>query len=418
MSFNLIEASKGLFTNELIGQLSSNLGESENGITKAISAILPSIIGGISEQAETTVGASTLLNLASDTHSSGVLNNLSALFGSSANGNKSAGIIGAIFSESKLRSLVNMVSNFAGIKSSSTESLLGFAAPAIMGLIGNQVNNGGLNVSGLNSMLASQKSNLLTAIPASFAWGSLFTDLGEKTQDGLKQVVGSSKVHVNNYAKKTGLIRWLPLLFILAAVAILFYFLKGCNTEKTVGNDIDTIDNTHIAIGTVDSLSGDFIYELGEMTAIKLPNNGGTINVGKNSTEFKLVSFLNDNNAVLDTVKGNWFEFTNVRFKTGGSEITQESKSQLTNMAAIVKSYPNARFKLGGYTDNTGDKTKNLELSQQRADAILEELKKLGISAESFVGSKGFGDEWPISSNETPEGRAQNRRVAVNVKAK
>jgi outer membrane protein OmpA-like peptidoglycan-associated protein len=45
-------------------------------------------------------------------------------------------------------------------------------------------------------------------------------------------------------------------------------------------------------------------------------------------------------------------------------------------------------------------------------------LKKLGIAAGAITGSKGYGKEWPIADNATPEGRAQNRRVAVNVKAK
>ncbi len=140
--------------------------------------------------------------------------------------------------------------------------------------------------------------------------------------------------------------------------------------------------------------------------------------MGRNSTEYKLVQFLNDNNAMIDTVKGNWFEFTNVRFNTGGSNISDESMTQLRNLVAIAKAYPNATFKIGGYTDNSGSPSANVILSQRRANAVSAKLKELGITAAAITGAEGYGQEWPIASNDTPEGRAQNRRVAVNVKSK
>jgi OOP family OmpA-OmpF porin len=419
MSFNLIEAAKGLFTNELVSKLSTNLGESENGITKAIGGLLPSIIGGITEKAQTTEGASQVLNLATQANGSGLLDNLGSLFGSSDADTSSKSIVSSIFGEGKLASVVSLISNFSGIKSSSTSSLLSLAVPAVLGLIGKQVKTEGLNTNGLSSLLSSQKSNLLAAIPAGLGLGSLFDGFGDKTHGNVKKVVNHSTEYVEKTTKKAGNNRWLlPLLFMIAAAAILFYFLKGCNSDQTVSSGMDTTKNiVTTTLGKVDSLTGDFVYDLGEMVDVDLPN-GTKINVGKNSTEFKLISFLNDKDAVLDSAKGNWFEFTNVRFKTGGSEITEESIAQLTNMVAISKAYPKAQFKVGGYTDNTGDKAKNVELSQKRADVVVSELKKLGVANEALVGSKGFGEEWPIATNDTVEGKAQNRRVAVNVKAK
>lgn len=130
------------------------------------------------------------------------------------------------------------------------------------------------------------------------------------------------------------------------------------------------------------------------------------------------MQFLNDKTAAIDTVKGNWFEFTNVHFKTGGAELTGESMEQLKNMVAIAKAYPTAQFKFGGYTDSTGDAAKNILLSQKRADAVVAMVKKMGAPEASVTGAKGYGKEWPIGDNKTAEGRALNRRVAVNVKAK
>lgn len=169
-------------------------------------------------------------------------------------------------------------------------------------------------------------------------------------------------------------------------------------------------------MGSLDS-SGNFVYNTGNRVNIDLPNNGGSLSVGENSTEAKLVRFLQSSEAV-DTVKGNWFEFTNVRFNTGKSTITEESIQQLKNMVAISKAFPQAKFKIGGYTDNTGNADFNLNLSKERAAAVLQKLKELGAAGSSLTGSDGYGDQFPVASNSTDEGRAQNRRVSVNVKAK
>jgi outer membrane protein OmpA-like peptidoglycan-associated protein len=90
----------------------------------------------------------------------------------------------------------------------------------------------------------------------------------------------------------------------------------------------------------------------------------------------------------------------------------------LKNLVAIAKAYPAAKFKFGGYTDNTGDAAKNVTLSQKRADAVSAMTNKLGAPAGTIESAKGYGQEWPIEDNATAEGRAMNRRVAVNVKAK
>lgn len=174
----------------------------------------------------------------------------------------------------------------------------------------------------------------------------------------------------------------------------------------------------HTAAGKVDAATGDFIYDLGKMVTIELPNGAGKLEVGEHSTENNLFKFLSDKSAALDTLKGNWYELTNVKFKTGGTVIDSSSLVQLKNIAAICRAFPTAQFKVGGNTDNSGDTAKNIALSQKRADVVLGEFKKAGVSAAAFSGAKGYGPEHPIGDNNTAEGKAMNRRVAVNVKTK
>jgi outer membrane protein OmpA-like peptidoglycan-associated protein len=88
------------------------------------------------------------------------------------------------------------------------------------------------------------------------------------------------------------------------------------------------------------------------------------------------------------------------------------------NIVLLGKGFPAAIFKLGGYTDNTGDSVANVALSQKRAYAVVAALKKLGMSAKAISGAKGYGPEFPIGDNATLLGKAMNRRVAINVKSK
>jgi outer membrane protein OmpA-like peptidoglycan-associated protein len=99
-----------------------------------------------------------------------------------------------------------------------------------------------------------------------------------------------------------------------------------------------------------------------------------------------------------------------ITFDVDKSDIKPESMGTLNMIAGILKSNPGLKFEIDGHTDNTGDATHNMTLSQQRADAVKTQLVSMGIDASRLT-TKGFGDTKPISDNGTPEGRANNRRV-------
>ena len=432
MSFNLLDAAKGLFTNELVGKASSYLGESESGVTKALSGIVPIILGGLADKTSTHEGAITVANAANDANNAGFLGNLGGFFSNESNGllNKGANLLGGLFGDSKSNIISTLISNFSGVKSSTSSALLSMAVPSILGLLGKHASSNNLNAGGLASLFSSQKNSISNAIPAGLNVSNVFSSFGNQASSKVEKAVHTTAHYAEEKASNStsGLKLLLPILLLCLLAAGIWWFTKdGCNkkVDETIGvadttkSWVDKITTaTTTVVGKVDSLSGDFIYDLGETATIDLPNNVGQLVVGKNSTEYKLVQFLNDKNAVIDTAKGNWFEFTNVRFKTGGSELTETSVDQLKNLVTIAKAYPNAIFKFGGYTDNTGDKVANITLSQKRSDAVVAMVKKLGIPTTAIDGSKGYGEEWPIADNTTAEGKAQNRRVAVNVKAK
>ncbi len=120
--------------------------------------------------------------------------------------------------------------------------------------------------------------------------------------------------------------------------------------------------------------------------------SGGEMNmIGKKFTESKIVTH-------------------GINFDIDKATIKPESMGTLNMIVQVLKDNPDIKFEVDGHTDNTGTAVHNLSLSQQRADAVKNQLLKMGIDA-SRLSAKGFGDTKPINDNTTPEGKANNRRV-------
>jgi len=101
-----------------------------------------------------------------------------------------------------------------------------------------------------------------------------------------------------------------------------------------------------------------------------------------------------------------------VLFETGQTELRDDAMSSLVEVVDLLQSEPDKRIRIEGHTDSTGNSDANLRISQQRADAVLKALVSLGVDA-GRVTSVGMGQDFPIASNDSEDGRAQNRRVDV-----
>ena len=101
-----------------------------------------------------------------------------------------------------------------------------------------------------------------------------------------------------------------------------------------------------------------------------------------------------------------------VLFESGQTELREEAMASLVEVVDLLQSEPDKNIRIEGHTDSVGDANTNLEISQNRADAVLTALVSLGVDA-SRVTTQGMGEDFPIATNDTDEGRAQNRRVDV-----
>ncbi|MDX1327687.1 MAG: OmpA family protein [Arenibacter sp.] len=103
-----------------------------------------------------------------------------------------------------------------------------------------------------------------------------------------------------------------------------------------------------------------------------------------------------------------------ILFDTGKSSIKASSTSVMVDIITILKEYPNAKFTVEGHTDSVGSKTLNQRLSEARALSVKEFLVDKGIE-EFRLSAIGYGEDKPIATNNTSKGRAQNRRVEINL---
>jgi outer membrane protein OmpA-like peptidoglycan-associated protein len=437
MSFNLLDAAKGLFTNELIGKASAHLGESESGVTKALGGIVPSLLTGFLSKSQESGGADAIFNAAKAQNDSGILSNLGGFFGGDNSGGlmeKGAGLLSGLLGGSKLDMLGSLISSFSGVKSSTTSSLLSLAGPALMGLLGKHASSSGLNAGGLASFLGGQKDAISAAIPSGLNLSSAFDGFS----GAAKSVTGAATTAAHSVVDEVestggGAMKFLlPLLLLGAIAAGIWYFKNGCNkgagteghssTEAShdANGGKDTVNNGGISLPSIsiDSVSGLVKYDVGAPITIDLPGGVKLENVAAKGFEAQLVEFIKT--GTIDTVnkKANWIDMYDVQFVSGNNTYTGVSAQQVKNMAAILKAYPNVAVKIGGYTDKSGDAAKNLALSQTRATKVKTDLIAGGAAAAQIIEAQGYGSEFATAEATDKLGMARDRKVAVKVAKK
>lgn len=407
MSFNLMDSVSGLFNNELISKAASSLGESEGGISKALSAGIPSLLSGIMSTSGAD-GGSNLLNLAKKAAGSGILDNVGSLFsGGSSNSLLSSGadLLSGVLGN-KVGGLTSLISNFSGVKQSSIGSILSAVAPVALGFIGKHALSNNLSGTGILSWLTGQKSQITNALPSGLNLSGIFDGTPTKIEEPVRKPAYTEPEKTGN--------KWLwPILLGLLALALILYFTKGCNKNITTPVVTDSVAVTSPAITDT---SVKIIAPVVESFNVKLPD-GTELNAFKGGIEDKLVAFLSDANSKAG--KDAWFDFDNLNFETGSAKITTESQKQVSNIAAILKAFPKTKIKIGGYTDNTGDAATNKKLSQDRANAVAAALKAVGVNATQLLDAEGYGSEFAkAAANASEDERKKDRRIAVSVREK
>jgi outer membrane protein OmpA-like peptidoglycan-associated protein/tetratricopeptide (TPR) repeat protein len=192
-------------------------------------------------------------------------------------------------------------------------------------------------------------------------------------------------------------------------------------TKKPVQADIEIIDNSNgqvIETFTTNSATGKFLITLasGKNYGIAVKAEGYLFH----SENFDIPKGSADNlvNKIIELKNiavGSKIALRNIFFDTGKSVLRPESNAELDRLVKLLKDVPSLEIEISGHTDNTGSASLNEKLSQSRADAVVTYLKGKGIAANRLT-SQGYGSRQPIATNNTSEGRQQNRRTEFEIK--
>jgi OmpA-OmpF porin, OOP family len=431
---NLIEMLKNEISGSAISSLSQKVGVSEDQVKTGLSAGIPAVLTGIVKNG---IGAG-----------SGFLDNVLPGYGADSKPEdvlshsddslleKGKSMLDNLFGNNS-GAITNAVSSASGLSTGKAADLLAMAAPLITGSISKLMANKGWSTSDLLGKISESKADIAAALPHGLGdfLDSETVNVPDLNMNTQKVETPKVKVPPITYSSGQetksggGFLKWLIGLLIIAIGAWWLMSRSGCNHKSAITAKVDSISHTmdsaahtvkEAAASTTAVIAGklneagDFVRDLGAAMKKKLPD-GTEITIAENSVENRLISFIEDKNKMVD--KTTWFTFDRLYFETGKNTLKFESQQQLKNIAAILKAYPNVHLKLGGYTDNTGDAAINKKLSNERASTAMKELIKLGVDSKRLE-AEGYGADFPIASNDTAEGRAQNRRIDIRVTQK
>lgn len=384
MATNLIDTTKSLLTPDVLSKVSSLIGETPAKTQQALGTVVPTLAGVACNEASTPGGASKLYNLVTNTQlPSDLHTNLGGLLsgGAATDGllKTGSGLISSLLGD-RAGAVANVLADTAGIRFSSASTLLNLAAPLVLGVLGRHLSTAGVGASGLSSLLSGHRDTILQSIPAGLGGA-----LGLNSNANICGAAPAPAVRPMAVAEpeKKGFPIWgwlLPLLLLIAG----FLIWRSCNAPTG-----------------------------SRMASISLPC-GTVLSVEEGFFTYNLANFMLKGT---DSELPKTFVFDHLNFDTASTTLTPESNPTVTNLIVIMKCFPNMTVQLEGHTDNTGDPEANKKLSVDRAEAVKALLVAGGIDA-ARINTAGWGQEKPIASNDTEEGKAKNRRTELVVTKK
>jgi len=424
MSVNLLDLVKGNLTDAVIGQASSFMGESKGATQSGFNAALPTLLQSMISKTSSRSEAQNLFDLVTKPEmGGGLLDNLGGLFSNSQQSTDTMNLGGTLLKGLKRDGLE--LDGFIDLLNGQKHHVEAAAPAGFMDKL--------TSAMGLGSLGAGAAVNKVTR-----SAGKVADKTADTVRDTSRKVTNTVSREPKNNKGGGGFGRILPILLILGLLGAAAYLLpKSCN-NKVVETVTDGADDMVKGAGDIVEGAGDMVKgvagdiygsgkdlvgktiagfeNLGEFVSRKLAD-GTELFVPNKGAEAHLVDFIEGRAKVsADKTKG-WFDLRRVLFETGSANLDAKSQSQIDNIVAIMKAYPNVSIKVGGHTDNTGDAAANVSLSGARAKAVMAAIVAGGVDA-SRVAAEGYGDAHPVADNSTDEGRQQNRRVSARVTAK
>jgi OmpA-OmpF porin, OOP family len=256
-------------------------------------------------------------------------------------------------------------------------------APAVQPKIALSNDDGVVNVSGVVKD-ETTRTSILDTLKAAFGVGNVKGDINVDPTADVAAWLGNLKSAVENF-KFPGL----QALFEGASVSI-GGLIPDADRDRIIAQ-LKSLFGTGVTVAPLSDSIADAVKGAADKTLAALrglqPGFGGN----------EVISALN---------------LGIINFASGSAAVPSFNRAVLQQAAVVMKQLPSGTvIQIGGHTDNTGDAAANMQLSQQRADAVRQVLIGYGVDPSTLT-AKGYGATQPVASNDTPEGRFQNRRIA------
>ena len=407
----------------LVSKSATQLGESESGISRSFEALLPAVLAALGKESNHPVLHDAIMQ--DDT-----ISHLGTLGEQSAPGIFTT--LSDVLFKDRISGLENAVANFANVSPSAVQRLLPIVLSAVTGIFSRYRKEHNLDRDQVSRLLSEQAAHAATIMPAGLSLGAFglvenqskdpVTDSSGHTSEALDngavmqenvekevEVTRAGETHVYTEAPQgdsSSIWKWLlPLLLLLAAGYFLF---KQCD-NKEVQSTVVEVDSTRIESDTVNVLNDSL--DSRTTTTIALPNNA-SVEAYEGGIEQQITTFLSSPEyaeATNEILKDRWFDFDNLNFEFGTTQLTPESQVQLENIRSILQAYPDAKIKIGAYSDRKGDDQLNLELSQKRAEAV-----KSALNSPQVVEAEGYGEQFAtVAESASDQQRQIDRRTSI-----
>ena len=377
MSSTLVDSLTDIFRSQALGSFAARYGESEPSVLRGFETSIGTMIAGLSSKLGQAGFARQLLDLinnpANDTK---ILQNARGLVEGQPADSLGSKLTSMLFG-GNLSAVTDTIGSTSGLRGGTAASLMSLGAPLLLGSLVQRVR--GMDTAGLTKFFSDESARA-----------------GESLPRGVWRFVGRDAETVPPVA--SGVVRepsrgWLwPLLAAAALILGLFWWFGA---RKPI---VETVREA------ADSAPGWVTRTLPGNVDLRIPVD---------RMEDHLLAFLRDTSKAAGTA----FDFDRLLFDTNSAVLQQASEEQLRAIATILRAFPNVNVKIGGYTDNTGDRSANQILSQQRADNVKQQLIAMGVSANRLE-AQGYGEQYPAADNSTEEGRQRNRRISLHVTQK